>query len=158
MSNFSFSHSVFKRLVSQGASKGVIVWERVNTLPQNLPRSPAFQPLTSNKIIHKIERNRENEITLIYSFSYNLANHFKGEVFIPVSIAITDMFTHCLPSKNKYSICKYFMLFVPSNWLLISMYFIISFSSNWLLSNTTKVETTVSGEKEMNYYQSSEID
>ena len=34
-SNFSFSHSVFKRLVSEGASKGVIVWEwvkeKVNT-------------------------------------------------------------------------------------------------------------------------------
>ena len=29
MSNFSFSHSDFKRLVSQGASKGVIVWEWV---------------------------------------------------------------------------------------------------------------------------------
>ena len=29
MSNFSFSHRVFKKLISQGASKGVIVWEWV---------------------------------------------------------------------------------------------------------------------------------
>ena len=28
-SNFSFSHSVFKRLVFQGRQKGVIVWEWV---------------------------------------------------------------------------------------------------------------------------------
>ena len=30
-----FSHSVFKRLVSQGASKGVIVWEWINPLPDD---------------------------------------------------------------------------------------------------------------------------
>ena len=33
MSNFSFTHSVFKRLASQGRQKGVIVWEWVKRPP-----------------------------------------------------------------------------------------------------------------------------
>ena len=35
MSNFSFSHSVFKRLVLQTRKKQGHVWERVEVLPQN---------------------------------------------------------------------------------------------------------------------------
>ena len=49
MSNFSFFHSVFQRLVSQGA-KGVIVWEWVNPLPDDkiLDRSKFKQSADDN--------------------------------------------------------------------------------------------------------------
>ena len=53
-SNFSFSQSVFKRLVSEGASKGVVVWEwvkeKVNAQTDGPMHRPTHGPTTGHDI------------------------------------------------------------------------------------------------------------
>ena len=67
MGNFSFSHSVFQKACFPGASKGVIVWEWVNPLPDDkilgLPKLKAFADdklnVTQNikVVFHRIEKH-----------------------------------------------------------------------------------------------------
>ena len=53
-SNFSFSQSVFKRLVSEGASKGVVVWEWVKEKVNAQTDGPTHRPTHGRTTGHDI--------------------------------------------------------------------------------------------------------
>ena len=53
-SNFSFSQSVFKRLVSEGASKGVVVWEWVKEKVNAQTDGPMHRPTHGRTTGHDI--------------------------------------------------------------------------------------------------------
>ena len=138
-SNFSFSHSVFKRLVSQErqkVSKGDIVWEWFN----RLPNKPLFIRVCSTSLLKTL---REKEILLVTSnFSFS-------QCFLPVrkTFCRFHQIWNCrlqslsVSKSLKFVVWERVVLAWLSSWLkeMHSVTFLTENSSNILQSTTLRM-------------------
>ena len=72
-SNFSFSHNVFKRFLSQRTSKGVTVWEWVNPFPNK----PLFLRVCSTSLLQTLWEKEKIAITNNNFYSHSILYPFR---------------------------------------------------------------------------------
>ena len=97
-SNFSFSHSVFKRLVSQAGSKGVIVWEWVEDNNFNVTQNTEL-------VFHSVENIMEKGENANYQH-YIFHHHVFKWLFLQASSQVIPK----LSSANAFKLGKFLLL------------------------------------------------